>query len=62
MFFSQGKGIYKKTTLIKHLEMSTINHEENEELCSHLSNLEETIKELNDSLVTQVQLLNTDRI
>ena len=47
----------KNTTLIKHLEISTIDHEENEELCSHLSNLEDKVKELSNRSITHIKFI-----
>ena len=36
-------------------------HEENEEMCNQLSNLETKVKELNDRLVTHIQLVDTKK-
>jgi hypothetical protein len=49
----------KFTSPIKHLEISSMTHEENEEIQSHLSKLEIKINKLKDRSMNQVDLMNT---
>ena len=49
------------TSPTKPLQTSTMTHEENEEICNHLSNLEAKFKELNARSVTHVPLVNTTK-
>ena len=54
-----GKKWRKITSFAKPLEISTMIHKENEEICNQLFNLEVKFKELGDNSITHLQLVNT---